>query len=148
MKIKTNELNGPALDWAVAHVERKFNQGPWEDFRLIDGKIHLRYCGAVLNAAYDPSTDWAQAGPIIEREGIAIIKQTADRWVAEVSLGCSDPFHARQHGTTPLITAMRCFVASKLGDEVDIPDEFVHQADSSAEDGSNPVEQAEPAPAP
>lgn len=28
-------------------------------------------------------------------------------------------------GPTPLIAAMRCFVASKLGDEVEIPEELV-----------------------
>ena len=30
-------------------------------------------------------------------------------------------------GPTPLIAAMRCFVASKLGDEVDVPDELIKQ---------------------
>jgi hypothetical protein len=28
-------------------------------------------------------------------------------------------------GTTPLIAAMRCYVASKLGDEVEIPVELI-----------------------
>ena len=28
-------------------------------------------------------------------------------------------------GPTPLIAAMRCYVASKLGDEVDVPEELV-----------------------
>lgn len=28
-------------------------------------------------------------------------------------------------GPTPLIAAMRCYVASKLGDEVDIPEELI-----------------------
>ncbi len=28
-------------------------------------------------------------------------------------------------GPTPLIAAMRCYVASKLGDEVDIPEELL-----------------------
>jgi hypothetical protein len=27
-------------------------------------------------------------------------------------------------GPTPLIAAMRCYVASKLGDEIDIPEEL------------------------
>jgi hypothetical protein len=29
-----------------------------------------------------------------------------------------------QYGDTPLIAAMRCYVASKLGDEVEIPKEL------------------------
>jgi hypothetical protein len=30
-----------------------------------------------------------------------------------------------QYGPTPLIAAMRCYVASKLGDEVEVPDELL-----------------------
>jgi hypothetical protein len=30
-------------------------------------------------------------------------------------------------GPTPLIAAMRCYVASKMGDEVDVPDELVKE---------------------
>jgi hypothetical protein len=29
------------------------------------------------------------------------------------------------YGPTPLIAAMRCYVASKLGDEVDVPEELM-----------------------
>ena len=29
-----------------------------------------------------------------------------------------------QFGPTPLIAAMRCYVASKLGDEVEVPEEL------------------------
>jgi len=35
-----------------------------------------------------------------------------------------EPGHAIQYGSTYLIAAMRCFVALKLGDEIDIPDEL------------------------
>lgn len=30
-----------------------------------------------------------------------------------------------RYGPTPLIAAMRCYVASKLGDEVEIPEELL-----------------------
>lgn len=122
MKIKTSELIGPALDWAVAHVERKFSNGPWEDFRLIDGQVHLRYCGAVLDAAYDPSTDWGGGGPIIEREKIAVrFDYEEQEWHATIP-SLADWTYA--WGKTPLIAAMRCFIASKLGDEIEISEEL------------------------
>jgi hypothetical protein len=35
---------------------------------------------------------------------------------------------SESEGPTPLIAAMRCYVASKLGDEVEIPSELGSQA--------------------
>lgn len=37
----------------------------------------------------------------------------------------ADPGIPEGYGPTPLIAAMRCFVASKLGDEVEVPDELL-----------------------
>lgn len=104
MKIKTSELQGAALDWAVAKC-------------LYGDDIPAGF------AAY--STDWAQGGPIIEREKIGFWSYTLDEdgnenpgWYAETFEG------AVADGPTPLIAAMRCYVASKLGDEVEIPEEL------------------------
>jgi hypothetical protein len=101
MQIKVSELKERALDWAVAICEH--NVG-WEP----EGEDRDFY-----------STDWAQGGPIIEREGISIRQVLTDFWAAEVEAG--DYEH---DGPTPLIAAMRCYVASKLGDEIEIPDEL------------------------
>jgi hypothetical protein len=71
------------------------------------------------------STDWAQGGPIIEREEISIEYGRAEfksEWIA-YKLGLPDEDNP-QGGPTPLIAAMRCYVASKLGDEVEIPEEL------------------------
>ncbi len=72
------------------------------------------------------SSDWAQGGPIIDREGTFRIlgpkvKGTAD-YVARMPDGIND-WH-EQYGRTALVAAMRCFVASRLGDEVEIPEEM------------------------
>ena len=80
--------------------------------------VRSAYC---FLSEYAPSTDWAQGGPIIEREGIDVMpmfhfKPTG--WQAQVPGTCYS-------GPTPLIAAMRCFVASKLGDEVDVPAEVL-----------------------
>lgn len=98
--MKTSELTGAALDWAVAKCEgRKDNDfGWWWD-------------------NYKPSTEWSQGGPIIERERITVIAMPNGSWAT------STPLHTF-HQPTPLIAAMRCYVASKLGDTIEIPQEL------------------------
>lgn len=80
---------------------------------------------------YEPATDWAQGGPIIEREGISLTSYLAEEdpyWIGSVECRYKD-FNAtayyEEYGPTPLIAAMRCYVASKLGDTIDIPDELL-----------------------
>ena len=109
--MKTSKLTGAALDWAVAKCEGLLlpDGGNLQIFNR-----QLRAHPAKLGTLYTPSIDWAQGGPIIEREGIAIGKSW-EGWKAftETSGG---------EGPTPLIAAMRCYVASKLGDEVELPE--------------------------
>ena len=107
MKIKVSELTGTALDWAVAKCEGE----EYRDRMEWDG-IGQDY------PAHKYSTDWSQGGPIIEREKITI-SDALDEWVAG-SKGRLTYF-----GPTPLIAAMRCFCASKLGNEVEIPQEVI-----------------------
>jgi hypothetical protein len=64
-----------------------------------------------------PTMKWEQGGPIIEREGLTLTHQ-ANQWAAQTD---DDVF---AYGPTPLIAAMRCYVASVLGDTVDIPEEL------------------------
>ena len=98
--MKTSELKSLALEWAVAKCENKPLYG-----NLVVG--------------YKFSTDWAQGGPIIEREKISL-QAIDDRWDAVKTIM---PFVAK-YGPTPLEAAMRCYVASKLGDEIEIPEAF------------------------
>jgi hypothetical protein len=104
--MKTSELSGAALDWAVAICEH--NVG-WEP----EGEDRDYY-----------STDWAQGGPIIEREGIDICTSTYGGWIATLITDWEDGTFVQGEGDTCLIAAMRCYVASKLGDEVEIPKEL------------------------
>jgi hypothetical protein len=111
MKIKTSELTGAALDWAVAQIENE---------PVVFARGAIRYAPGQFSdeVPYSPSTDWSQGGPIIEREWETLCSQ----------------MDARDSTGTPLWMLvgkdllpffMRCFVASKLGDEVDVPDEIV-----------------------
>ena len=118
--MKTSELTGAALDWVVAKCEGNTFAGDYP---------HL------LSAGFRPpkySTDWAQGGPIIEREEINLLKRDDNPWYGYAyrfgkhkkmrgQRGC-EIFRAT--GQTPLTAAMRCYVASKLGDEVEIPEEL------------------------
>ena len=115
MRVKTNELTGAALDWAVAKCEGiELTNGCYNRL-LVDGRMSR---GQEMLAPYNPSTDWAQGGPIIEREKTAIKENGYGHWFAKVGTG------KWMRGPTPLIAAMRCYVASKLGDEVDVPKEL------------------------
>ena len=100
--MKTSELIGAALDWAVAKCEG-----------VTEGKDGAWYYDR--RNAYNYSTDWAQGGPIIEREKITL-EWTGEDWMGYI-------WHdAEFFGPTPLIAAMRCYVASKLGDNITIPE--------------------------
>ena len=141
--MKTSELIGPALDWAVAkaldlpvvmlhdlmwkvaaennykgdlawHFEARKNE-PWiTTGHGIEGSPLPGY-----------GADWSHGGPIVEREIDQISRYEtypdyrADRFATDDYEDC----HAI--GPTMLIAAMRCYVASKLGDEVEIPEELL-----------------------
>ena len=107
MEIKTTELIGPALDWAV--IEAQYGHGLDANDPLLD---HAH-----------PSINWAQGGPIIEREGISLedpCNSDIDAW-----RGFCGGY--QQYGPTPLVAAMRAYVASKLGDTVELPEELLCQ---------------------
>ena len=70
---------------------------------------------------YAPWKNWAQGGPIIERERIELRPFDGEKWIA------TDNLNEEFFGPTPLIAAMRCYVASRLGAEVNVPDELVKE---------------------
>jgi hypothetical protein len=100
--MKTAELTGAALDWAVSKALGEYKP--------------------VAVPQY--STDWAQGGPIIEREKIRLTYAYGlQEWEAFKTMESNTMFDFDELGPTPLIAAMRCYVASKLGDEVEIPED-------------------------
>ena len=126
--MKTNKLTGAALDWAVAKCEgRGFVFGETD---YTDGHTYQRGTAQATGPHY--STDWAQGGPIIEREGLGvsqynnISERPENRWHCVKYVGgmlLNKP-PLQMYGPTPLIAAMRCYVASKLGNEVEVPEEL------------------------
>lgn len=130
--MKVSELEGAQLDAWVAHA-----LGYASPASVPEQLCGTWYAGESDGGvcAWQPSTDWAQGGPIIERERISIVDIKAtegDMWSPERgqfsafidSVRCLDSwegnksFDGTQIGPTPLIAAMRAFVASKFGDNV------------------------------
>ena len=114
--MKTADLIGPALDWAVAKCE-----GPNSVAACYydeDDLPMLRDEAPYME--WQPSTNWAQGGPIIERNCIPLV-------VHGFAFGLPATWCAggKYPSPTPLIAAMRCYVASKLGDEVEVPAELI-----------------------
>lgn len=132
---KVADLTGALLDATVAKAEwpdreieiQEYNAGGM--FAGVMGLDEPEYFGE-----YHPSTDWSVGGPIIERERIALIMQTGlwrawmvdpesrgdgnnpDYWLFEAVDST-----AHGSGDTPLIAAMRAYVASKFGETVELP---------------------------
>ena len=97
------ELTGDALDLAVARCE------PDDTVRIyFDEETGEKlYRDEWDVPEFSPSTDWAQGGLIIEREKIELFIRDG-KWFAYSSLSKPEDFY----GETPLIAAMRCYVAS------------------------------------
>jgi hypothetical protein len=133
--VKTAELTGPALDWAVAVAVKG---GLGADGRPVDpplirpfvntkgAAVYLTETKQRWGVWYRPSKDWDQGGPIIESlKGFEM-----KLWLSAPAATCCEAHLHNcagdwiQFGPTPLIAAMRCYVASKLGDEVEIPAEL------------------------
>jgi hypothetical protein len=124
MKIKISEATPLQIDYLVTKCEGV----------NIGAPSHIPYT-AEFCAMHDAgdlaySTDWAQGGPIIERERLSFCYNgfNGDATPPEKAY-IGFIWNGHQHedlafGETPLIAAMRCYVASKLGDEVEIPEEL------------------------
>jgi hypothetical protein len=145
--MKTSELTGPALDWAVAKAEGMteslvFGRGVVRDTGYCVERPNGTRLFYVLRNVWDrwfekcethpwgshvgiwaPSTNWLHGGPIIEREGIDLNYSNYEGTSGEVwDAACvAGKIFG---GPTPLIAAMRCYVASRLGDEVEVPEEL------------------------
>lgn len=116
MKIRVSEASGAVLDWLVENADLRGRLENTEQRASITNRnIRLRH-------EWSPSVNWAQGGPIIERHPIQVgLDYRTETFVAFSQNGVSQV----SFGPTPLIAAMRCYVASKLGDTVEVPEELV-----------------------
>lgn len=113
MKVKTSELNGTQLDYAVAV---SVNVGePISHITSETSFVELK------GKHFSPSVSWEQCGPLIEKHSLSLTGSgKINIAVVRVACGC-----ITQYGDTLLIAFCRALTAAKLGDEVDIPDELI-----------------------
>lgn len=115
MKHKVAELEGAQLDAAVALAEGHVLRGGW--WRQA-ARPDTDWCAV---AYFDPSVRWQVGGPIIDRERFEFMSnggswfagEHLERWRVDAMAEPGSPTH--------LIAAMRAYVASKFGDEVELP---------------------------
>lgn len=109
VEVMTCDLEGPALDWAVAKADG------W-DF----SKEYYR----IMVQVYCPSTDWSQGGPLIEKYKLdlgAPMENIPGPWNANTEWG--HPMGTP--GPTALIAACRAIVRAKLGETINVPAELI-----------------------
>ena len=119
MKIKVAEATGSVLDWLVAKCE---------GINIVRNHPGWAYIpkGKCSYYKWTPTTNWKQGGPIVEREVHNLFKHNGGtEWCCAVNAPRQGYVAIiTADGATPLIAAMRCYVASKLGDEAEVPDEL------------------------
>lgn len=131
VEVRTSELAGQALDWAVAKAEGMTAHV------AIDGNIYAsaacwirdrRFCAPGASEVFKPSTDWTQGGPLLDKYDIALNGGLADGemviYATLRAVADNSPF-ATAAGPTRLIAVCRAIVAAKLGDVVQVPAELV-----------------------
>ncbi len=140
-KVKTAELTGQALNWAVAQVVKPEGfvmrdasgemDPPWvlgiadlpddHQCRILGiNRDEIDINEVWLRSLWSPSTDWNQGGPLIEQHISNLQRDVEDYSEPEM------PWYAEcgvfwDIGQTPLIAACRAIVAAKLGSEVEVP---------------------------
>ncbi len=129
--IKVSEATNLQLDWLVAKCEgrtpslHEYSKGQGDWFILMQTGVYRTVCAF--------STEWSQMGPISEREHIGA-EWFVSGWKAAQNYA-GQPYKDAPHlsligvrhvtyGATRLVAEARCYVASKLGDTVEVPKEL------------------------
>lgn len=134
MKHEVSTLEGALLDAAVAKAEGWIENpgGGYHAPILIEVGEDKPLPGTEWRMLCSWSTEWQHGGPIVERERItvdygrgptntewsAMVNTPSGSWVWKPPL---EKDVVEEFGPTPLIAAMRAYVASKFGDKVELP---------------------------
>lgn len=116
--MKVSELTGGDLDFWVARAEGIELDA--NGVAVSQNGTRIAYQHDSDRVPFSPSTAWVDGGPIIEREHIQLLHNQHRGWYVPM-FAEGEIVAGRFTSPSPLITAMRSFVASKFGDEV--PDE-------------------------
>lgn len=112
MKVKVSEATKNQLNWMVAKCIYPHGSDEW--LSCISAQEH--YC-----------TDWSQGGPLLSEEGISRTTDHSGLWIAYWTDGYTEGDAGKlwmQCDKSELVAGLRCYVASKLGEEVEVPNEL------------------------
>lgn len=130
VEVKTDEIIGPALDWAVANATEawEFSHEWFPTMTLdprfigirnvvVDGCVWLEPRNPFRQdpQPFMPSTDWSQGGALWDEFATSMDRH--DGWLVSVIGGDAQ-------GPTKLIALCRAIVAAKIGDVVRVPKEL------------------------
>ena len=125
IEVKTADLAGHALDWAVAQAEglEVFLVSPQYN---VPWRVFWKKRGQALewDVLYNPHEDWILGGPLIEKH-VRLIEATASGEVATVVWCPVAEREGEGWGETILGSSMLAIVAAKLGDTVQVPKELM-----------------------
>lgn len=126
IEVKTADLVGAPLDWAVAMAEG-YKQDTENHLTIISPRgvftsVSIR--GAAEGFGFRPSTNWDQGGPLIEKHMVSLHcpQHDGDFWAAWITDNDKD---VAQGAEQALPAACRAIVAAKLGDTVQVPKELM-----------------------
>jgi len=135
MKVKTAELEGAALNWAVAVSVKAEPVIPRRDGVF---GFYVNSCPPCMltevpadGSRFRPSIDWSQGGALISKYRVEFYDQGEDYTAifenddSEHCLECGCTHGSDMRGKTHLIAAMRAIVAAEIGETVDIPKELL-----------------------
>lgn len=126
MKHKVSELKGALLDAAVAKAEGKH----WVIESHADARRSNKSCWVIpaggnapvwAEGPFCPSQDWQQGCPIIERHDYLLPYRSPGHRLHFGAYSSQTPGGLEHSGPTPLVAAMRAYVATKLGSEFELP---------------------------
>lgn len=124
IEVKTADLVGEALGWAVGKAEGldvllapPIYGNPWRVFVRYTGEVTVR------DVRYNPWEDWAIGGPLMQKHNVSLLCPQPDwhYWAAWITDNGKD---VAQGADVPLPAACRAIVAHKLGDAVQVPKEL------------------------
>lgn len=139
IEVKTAELSGAALGYAVAKVQEDAMDMHW---RVVDGEVIgfgsigsspefpcLRVKGYTAKyhstQVFAPYEEWSQCGPLIAKHLISTGVENVDATLFWAYCGPCWEGRPVMLGETHIIAACRAIVAAKLGDTVQIPAELL-----------------------
>lgn len=105
VEVKTEELIGPALGWAIESIEN--------DRQPAIGQLQLPFCAHLI--------DEVLCEKLITKYSVWVEPGAHVNWLADTK---RNPFK-RQSGETRVIAVYRAIVADKRGDTVQVPAELM-----------------------